>query len=100
MYVRTLGQSRYPSDAAARQAAQDLFGKYESACKGIRVLKRLRKQEHTVHDEALLLQRRIRELPELFQKKAELDRRALIWRDSSEKTRVFTDPVAERRRID
>ena len=105
MYVRTLGQVsdeegiKYQSEAAARKAAQELFTKYESDCKGIDVLKRLTKKELSIMDEAMLLQRRIAELPKLFQKKAELDRRARIWRDSSEKNRVFSNPVAERRRI-
>lgn len=99
MYIRTLGQSPYQSEAAARQAAQELFTKYESDCRGIDVLKRLRKEKHTAYDEALLLRRRINELPKLYQDKSELDRRARIWRDSPEKNRVFSDPVLERRRI-
>src|SRR5262245_7153569 len=100
MYVRTLGQSEYQSEAAARQTAQKLFAAYESACKGIRVLKRLRKREQSLVEEAALLSKRIKELPELFQKKAELDRRARLWRDSPEKNRVYTDSVLERRRIE
>jgi hypothetical protein len=60
----------------------------------------LRKEEHTFYDEALLLRRRINELPKLYQDKAELDRRARIWRESSEKNRVFSNPALERRRIE
>jgi hypothetical protein len=100
MYVRTLGQSEYQSEAAARRAAEELFIKAESNCRGIAVLKRLRKNEHSLYDEALVLWKRIRELPKLYQDKAELDRRASIWRESPQKNRVFTDPVAERRRIE
>jgi hypothetical protein len=46
MYVRTLGQSPYQSEAAARRAAQELFTKYESDCRGIDVLKRLGKKAY------------------------------------------------------
>jgi hypothetical protein len=96
MYVKTLGQSPFQSEAATRQAAQELFKKYESECKGITVLKRLRREKLGLMEEAMLLQKRIAELPQLFRDKAELDRRARLWRD----TRVFSDPVAERRRVE
>jgi hypothetical protein len=39
-------------------------------------------------------------LPKLYQDKAELDRRARIWRESPEKNTVFSNPVLERRRIE
>jgi hypothetical protein len=97
---RTLGQASYQSDAAARQAAQELFTKYESDCRGVDVLKRLTKGRLSLMDESILLSRRIKELPGLYHEKVELDRRARIWQDSLEKNRVFSDPVAERRRIE
>src|SRR5262245_30051429 len=106
MYIRTFGQSpidegKYQSDAAMRQAAQELFRKYESACWGIDILKHLtRRGSLGSWEEGMLLQRRFMELPKLFEAKAELDRRARIWQDSPEKNRVFSDPVAERRRIE
>jgi hypothetical protein len=107
MYVRMLGEGsddegmKYQSEAAARRAAQELFTKYESDCRGIHVLKRLTKQKLSFYDEALLLERRIKELPQLFRDKAELDRRARLWQDSwASRTRVFDNPVLERRRIE
>lgn len=105
MYVRTFGQvsddeGKYQSEDAARRAAHELFTKYEADCRGIDVLKRLTKGKLSLMDEAILLQRRLKELPKLYQDKAELDRRARIWRDSPEKNRVFSDPIAERRRIE
>jgi len=57
MYIITLGQLPYQSEAAARQAAQELFTKYELDCRGIDVLRRLRKEKHTAYDEALLHRR-------------------------------------------
>jgi hypothetical protein len=96
MYVGTLGQGQ--SDAEMRQAAQALFTKYETDCKGIRVLKRLTKPKLNLPDETTLLASRIRELPQLFKDKAELDRRARLWENSA-RSRVFSDPVVERRRL-
>jgi hypothetical protein len=105
MYIRSFGQvsddeGKYQSEDAARRAAHELFTKYEADCRGINVLKRLTKGKLSLMDESILLQRRLKELPRLYQDKAELDRRARIWRDSPEKNRVFSDPVAERRRIE
>jgi hypothetical protein len=80
MYVKTLGQSPFQSEAATRQAAQELFKKYESECKGITVLKRLRREKLGLMEEAMLLQKRIAELPQLFRDKAELDRRTAVAR--------------------
>lgn len=98
MYLSTtLGQS---PDAAARQAAEALFTKYESECKSIRVLKRLAKTKVGLMEEAILLERRIAELPRLFRDKAELDRRAALWPEKGRETPVLSDPVAERRRIE
>ncbi|HEY7182753.1 MAG TPA: hypothetical protein VIC84_15090 [Blastocatellia bacterium] len=96
----SLGQSTYQSDAAARQAAKDLFAKFESDCRGVDVLKRLRRGNFSLWDETLMLGRRIEGLPRLFQEKADLERRARIWQASPEKNRVFTDPVSERRRLE
>jgi hypothetical protein len=105
MYIRTFGQvsddeGKYQSEDAARRAAHELFAKYEADCRGINVLKRLTKGKLSLMDEAILLQRRLKELPRLYQDKADLDRRARTWRDSPEKNRVFSDPIAERRRIE
>ena len=47
-----------------------------------------------------MLQRRINELPKLFEDRATLERCARIWQESPEKNRVFSDPVAERHRIE
>jgi hypothetical protein len=100
MYVRTLGQPSYQPESAARQAAKELFTKYEADCRGIRVLKRLTKNKFSLMDEAILLQKRLKELPKLYQDKADLARRVRIWQESPEKNRVFSDPVAERRRLE
>ena len=106
MYLRTLGQSsydegvKYQSEAAARQAAQELFSKYELDCKGISLLKRLGKAKLSIYDEALLLQRRINELPQLYEDKAALDLRAQKWLMSREKHQVFSNPIIERKRIE
>jgi len=105
MYIRTLGhiaddEGKYQSDDAARRAAQELFKKYESNCRGVDVLKRLSKSKLSIMDEAMLLQRRLKELPKLYHDKAELKRRVRIWQESLEKNRVFSDPVAERRRLE
>ena len=106
MYIRTLSQvpdgavGEYQSKAAALQATEEQLKKYESDCRGIDILKHLRKAKLTTYDETLLLQRRINELPKLFEERAKLDGRARLWQDSPEKNRVFTDPVAERHRIE
>jgi len=106
MYLGTLAQIsddegvKNQSEAAARQAAQELFSKYEMDCKGISLLKRLRKTKFSPYDEALLLQKRIDELPQLYEDKAELDLRAQKWLMSREKHRVFSNPIIERKRIE
>jgi hypothetical protein len=105
MYIRALGhfsddEGKYQSEDAARRAADDVFKKYEASCRGVDVSKRLTRQKRSLVEEAALLQRRIKELPKLYQDKAALDRRARIWQESREKNRVFSDPVAERRRIE
>ena len=106
MYIRTLSGvsdgalGEYQSKAAALQAAEEQLKKYESDCRGIDILKHLRKGKLTTYDETLLLQRRINELPKLFEERSKLDGRARLWQDSPEKNRVFTDPVAERHRIE
>ncbi len=103
MYIRTLGhvsddEGKYQSEDAARRAAQELFKKYESECKGIDVLKRLTKQKLSVWDEATLLRRRIAELPQLFRDKAELDRRAQLWLWRKREARTPT--ILERGRLE
>ena len=105
MYIRTLGhfsddKGKYQSEDAARRAADDMLKKYEASSRGVDVPKRLTRQKRSLVEEAALLQRRIKELPKLYQDKAALDRRARIWQESREKNRVFSDPVAERWRIE
>lgn len=65
------------SSAASRRASRELYAKYQTACKGRRILKRLTKTKINPLDEALMLQRRIDGLPQLFRDLAELNHRAL-----------------------
>jgi hypothetical protein len=107
MYVKTLIQGfgeegiEYQSAQAAQQAVQRLYDQYQSDCQNIDVLQRLTRSKLSLYDEGILLRRRIAELPQLFRDRVELDRRARLWQDSwADRTRVFSDPVAERRRIE
>jgi hypothetical protein len=65
------------SAAAGRQASRDLYAKYQSACKGVRVLQRLRKTKLSPLAEERMLEERIAGLPQLFKDLAALGRRAL-----------------------
>ncbi len=84
------------SAEASRKASAEWFKRFQEDCKGIRISPRLSKDQRSSYDEELLLRKRLKELPELFEEKAKLDRRANLW----PKTSVFTDPVAERRRLE
>jgi hypothetical protein len=55
-----------PQPPAAGALARSLFTKYQAACKGRRILRTLRKQKLNPIDEALMLEDRIRRLPDLF----------------------------------
>jgi hypothetical protein len=78
------GELEAPSDDTAnasaadgRRSSRELYAKYQSACKGRRILKRLTRAKLNPLDEAILLQARIDGLPQLFRDLAALDRRAL-----------------------
>src|SRR5438270_567893 len=79
MYITTLGESDEEAAASAeasRRASRDLYAKYQSACKGIRILKHLTRDKLDPWDEELMLEKRIKGLPQLFQDLAALNRQA------------------------
>src|SRR5215471_4423718 len=84
------------SAAASRRASAEWFKRFQEDCKGIRIPERLSKSERGSYDEELFLRKRVNELPELYKEKAKLDERASRW----PRTRVFTNPVAERQRLE
>jgi hypothetical protein len=102
MYINALGErpgtdaEAQASAAASRKAAADWYQRYQSDCKNIRILEHLTREPMGLYEEYILLQKRMKELPKLFEDKAKLDGRARLW----PKTRVFTDPVAERYRLE
>jgi hypothetical protein len=60
------------SAASSVRANRELYAKYQSACKGRRILKRLTRTKLDPYDQGLMLQARIDGLPKLFKDLADL----------------------------
>lgn len=64
------------SAAASKRASRELYAKYRSACKGRRILKVLRKEKLDSVQESIMLQNRIKGLPQLFRDLDDLNRQS------------------------
>jgi hypothetical protein len=98
MYIGSFGERPGTDEEAAAsvEASRRAHQKFLADCKNIRILESLHKAPMDLNEEFILLQKRMKGLPKLFEEKAKLDARARLW----PQTRVFTDPVAERRRLE
>ncbi|SRR5712691_10350951 len=66
-------KSKKPQPQPAGALARGLYANYQTACKGRRILKALRKEKLDPTNEALMLEDRIQPLPLLFEELANLN---------------------------
>ena len=104
MYIRTLGhfsedEGKYQSEDAARRAADDVFKIYEASCRGVDVPKRLTRPEAQPGGRSYAATEKNQGTAEVISRQGRAGpARAHMARQPG--NRVFSDPVAERWRIE